>query len=62
MRKVIPTIFAHTKKEFNERCTKLTAISKELQIDFMDGRFASSKGISIHDVPDLKKFKNRSGM
>ena len=59
MRKIIPTIFAKTKKEFDEKFGKLKAISKELQVDFMDGKFVKSKGINLEDVPTLQSFKNK---
>ncbi|MFH1802124.1 MAG: ribulose-phosphate 3-epimerase [archaeon] len=58
MKLVIPTIFAKTKKEFNDRLARLSPISKNLQIDFMDGKFVKAKSISLKDIPDLKKFKN----
>ena len=57
MRKVIPTVFAHNKKEFNERFNKLIKLRRDLQIDFMDGRFVKSRGIKINDIPNLKKYK-----
>jgi ribulose-phosphate 3-epimerase len=57
MRKIIPTIFAHNKKEFDERFKKLLPISKDFQIDFMDGKFVKGKSVKIHDIPDLKKYK-----
>ena len=57
--KIIPTVFAHNKKEFNERFSRLVKISKSIQIDFMDGRFVKNKGVDIGDIPNLKKFKIR---
>ena len=59
MIKIIPTVFARSKKEFDEKFEKLTEISNELQIDFMDGHFVRNKSISLADVPNLKNFKNR---
>ncbi|MEM3113054.1 MAG: hypothetical protein QXI33_01370 [Candidatus Pacearchaeota archaeon] len=59
MVKIIPTIFAKTKKEFDERFFKIIKISKEIQIDFMDGHFVRNKGIKLSDVPNLKHFKNK---
>lgn len=56
--KVIPTVFATSKEEFNEKFEKLIGISKEIQIDFMDGKFVKNKSISVKDVPDLKRYKN----
>ncbi len=56
MRKVIPTVFARNKKEFNERLKRLSNISKDIQVDFMDGKFVSEKSIKFSLVPNLKKF------
>ena len=56
--KIIPTIFAHSRKEFQKRFNKLLKISNNLQIDFMDGRFVKAKSISIKEIPNLKKYKN----
>lgn len=47
----IPTIFSTTEKEFNERLQKLSKISKELQIDIMDGKFVKSKSIPVQKIP-----------
>ena len=55
---IIPTIFAHNKKEFNLRLKKLLPVSKNLQIDFMDGKFVPAKSVQISQVPNLKKYKN----
>jgi ribulose-phosphate 3-epimerase len=56
--KIIPTIFAHNKKEFDKRFNKLINISKNLQIDFMDGKFVPAKSVQLKDIPNLKKYKN----
>ena len=53
---IIPTIFAHNKKEFDERFAKLIEITHQLQIDFMDGKFVHGKSISIEDVPDCHEY------
>lgn len=50
---VIPTIFSTTEKEFNERFEKLSKISKELQIDIMDGKFVKSKSVPVERIPYL---------
>ncbi len=52
--KIIPTVFARNKKEFDSKFAKLSKVSKELQIDFMDGKLVRSKGIGLADVPKLK--------
>lgn len=56
--KVIPTIFAKNKKQFQERFEKLLPVSKNLQIDFMDGKFVKSKSVMLAQIPNLKKYKN----
>ena len=59
MRKVTPTIFARSKKQFKNRLKKLLELNRDLQIDFMDGRFVKNKGISVKDVSDLTKYNIR---
>jgi ribulose-phosphate 3-epimerase len=54
--KIIPTIFARNKKEFQERFKKLLSVSKNLQIDFMDGKFVKAKSVSFSQIPNLKKY------
>jgi len=56
--KIIPTIFAHNKKEFQQRFEKLLPIAREFQIDFMDGRFVSAKSVRLRDIPILPSNKN----
>lgn len=56
--KIIPTVFAMSKTQFEKRFSKLVKISKNIQIDFMDGKFVQSKSISIKEIPNLKKFAN----
>lgn len=56
-RKVIPTVFAFTKKEFSERLAKLAPISKELQVDFMDGKLTGKKGVKLSDVPKVNGYE-----
>jgi len=57
MNHIIPTIFAHNKKEFLSRFKKLLPISKKLQIDFMDGKFVKAKSLSLSKILNLKKYK-----
>ena len=54
MRKVIPTVFAKNKEDFDKKFKKIIKISKEIQIDFMDGRYVKAKGVKLSDVPNLK--------
>ena len=57
MRKIIPTIFARNKKEFNQRFEKLIELNADLHVDFMDGHFVRARGIKTSDVPNLIKNK-----
>src|SRR3989344_2597565 len=59
LRKVIPTVFARNKKQFRERLKRLLELNRDLQIDFMDGKFVKTKGLKIEDVPDLSRYKAR---
>ncbi len=56
--KIIPTVFAKNKKEFNKRFRKVLSVSKEIQIDFMDGKFVKAKSIRIKEIPNLNKYVN----
>ncbi len=56
--KIIPTVFAKNKKEFKKRFKKVTGIAKDIQIDFMDGKFVNSKSIRIKDIPKLNNYNN----
>ena len=56
--KIIPTIFATNKSDFDKRFNLLRKISKNLQIDFMDGKLVDSKSISLNEVPNLSRYKN----
>lgn len=55
--KVIPTVFSAGKKEFKKRFEAIKKVAKEVQIDFMDGKFVEGKSISVKDVPSLRKYK-----
>src|SRR3989344_4208744 len=57
MSPIIPTIFATSKKQFNKRFNKIIPIAKNIQIDFMDGKFVNSKFIPLSKVPRLNKYK-----
>lgn len=57
MSHIIPTVFAYNKKEFNERFLKLIKISKNIHIDFMDGKFVKSRGVNLKNMPNLKIYK-----
>jgi len=58
-REIIPTVFAKSRKYFTSRLENLRKISKEIQIDIMDGVFVSNKSIGIEEIPNLSKLKNR---
>ena len=55
---ITPTVFSHNKKEFEERLSRLRKISKNLQIDIMDGKFVKAKSIQISQIPNLKRYNN----
>lgn len=54
--KIIPTILATSKKQFDKRFEKLRDFAKEIQIDFMDGHFVDKKSIKLSVVPTLKNY------
>ncbi|MEM3074863.1 MAG: hypothetical protein QW727_02900 [Candidatus Pacearchaeota archaeon] len=57
MVEIIPTIFATSKRMFDEKFNKLVPISKKLQVDFMDGHFVTKKSIKLSNVPNLRNYK-----
>ena len=57
--KIIPTIFANSKQQFDKRFNILIDVSKEIQIDFMDRHFVQNKSIALSDVPNLRNFNAR---
>jgi len=58
MNNIIPTIFSKNKKEFQERYVKLIGVSKNLQVDFMDGKFVPGKSVQLKDIPKLPRNYN----
>ncbi len=52
--KIIPTVFAKNKEEFDMRFNKLIKVSRELQIDFMDGRFVKGRSVNLTDIKSLR--------
>lgn len=58
MRKVIPTVFgARNKEDFEKKLSRIVKLSKEIQVDFMDGRFVPNRSVRIMNVPKLQKYK-----
>ncbi|MBM3232540.1 hypothetical protein FJZ18_00015 [Candidatus Pacearchaeota archaeon] len=57
MSTVIPTIFSHSIGDFKKRLSLLVKFAPQLQIDFMDGVFVSSKSAPLSEIPDLKRYK-----
>lgn len=55
--KVIPTLFALNKKQFDIKLNKLSFLD-ELHIDFMDGKFVENKSVSINSMNEISKFPN----
>lgn len=58
MNKIIPTVFATNKKEFNQRFNKIVSLSPYVQIDIMDGELVESTSISPKDIPSLTHLHN----
>lgn len=54
--KIIPTIFSVKKENFLDRFGRMIKVSKELQIDFMDGIFVKSHFMEFNLIPNLKKY------
>ena len=52
--KIIPTIFARNKKEFDSKFSKLIKVSKDLQIDFMDNGFVKTRSVSLKELPSFR--------
>lgn len=59
MVRIVPTIFAKSQKEFDDRYKRLLPIAKEFQIDFMDGHFVPFRGPSLNGVPNLKRLSQQ---
>lgn len=56
--RIVPTVFAHSKKEFDERLARLVPVAHDLQIDLMDGKFVSGRSIDLKAIPNLDCFDN----
>lgn len=54
---IIPTVFSHNKEEFRKRFERIVGASGKIQIDFMDGKFVSSKSVPVEGVPDLRRYR-----
>jgi ribulose-phosphate 3-epimerase len=59
MKRIIPTVFATNKKDFDIRLSRLLKVSGNIQIDVMDGRFVKVKSISLKEISGLKKHKKK---
>lgn len=55
--KIIPTVFALNKKDFDSKLKRLDFCS-ELHLDFMDGTFTDKKSVSIEQMSLIKKYPN----
>lgn len=55
--KIFPTVFSTNKKIFDTKFDLLNNNFKNIQIDFMDGRFVAGKSVEISYVPKLTKSK-----
>ena len=56
MNPIIPTIFSHNKKEFKEDFANIINVSKNIQTDFMDGKFVKANSIALKDIPSLRRY------
>lgn len=54
---ILPAVLATSEQEYREEIKKASALTNFIHIDFVDGKFADSKTVSL-DV--VKKFKTRS--
>lgn len=52
-RKVIPTVFSKNNRDFYIRLNILKKISKNIHIDFMDGKFVKVKSIELKEINKL---------
>ena len=58
MTEIIPTIFATSKRMFDEKFNKMMDVSKKLHIDFMDGQFVTKHSIKLAIIPSLRDYDN----
>ena len=56
--KIIPNIFALTKEEFAKKL-ELLRFSKEIHLDFMDGKFTKSPSLPINEMKEIKKYQEK---
>ena len=56
--KIIPTVFSHNKNEFDKRYANVSRLSKEIQVDFMDGKFVKARSVLVSSIQNLKS-KNK---
>jgi len=56
--KIIPTVFSLKEEDFEHRLERLVKVSKDLHIDFMDGRFVKSHFLNFDIIPNLGKYKS----
>ncbi|MBX4196823.1 hypothetical protein KW805_04510 [Candidatus Pacearchaeota archaeon] len=57
---IIPTVFAKSKKEFDERFNKVKTLSRKFQVDIMDGKFVKAKSINISAIPRLNNYESEA--
>lgn len=56
--KIFPTVFSTNKKIFDQKFELLNNNFKNIQIDFMDGKFVPNKSVSVEYTPNLKNSKS----
>lgn len=47
---ICPTVLAHNKEEFDAQMRKVSVLANRVQIDLMDGEFASPKSVSLSKI------------
>lgn len=57
--RIIPTILVKTKKEFIKNLELLLPITKQIQVDIMDGIFVKQKSVALWRIPSLKKYNKQ---
>jgi len=55
--RIIPTLFALNKKEFDKKLVKLSFLH-ELHIDLMDGKFVDNKSVNIKSINKISEYKD----
>lgn len=55
--KIIPTLFALNKEEFDSKLDKISFVP-DIHIDFMDGNFTDKKSVLLNEMEKIKDYSN----